>query len=189
MNKYSVLIYPSIHSSANETLQPLKCPGSNLNVSCIWIFSHQHFRAGTALKTAHTTTVKLFNNEVTLFIEKCHHRIHDSWQGSSWAGSLQFQRYAGTWRRAYCLPSFLWQEGYGLVVFLMSFISLYTEIFLDSKLKLDKCFYPSCYVGVGSDSLCFALMLCRPCTKVFIPWASWASRVSTDMGMETSDNS
>lgn len=49
---------------------------------------------------------------------------------------------------------FLWQEGYGLVVFLMSFISLYTEIFLDSELKLDKCSYPSCYVGVGSDSLC-----------------------------------
>lgn len=74
-------------------------------------------------------------------------------------------------------------------MFLMSFISLYTEIFLHSKLKLDKYFYPSCYVAVGSDSPCFELMLCRPYTKVFVPWASWASRVSTDMGMETSDNS
>lgn len=36
---------------------------------------------------------------------------------------------------------------------LMSFLSLYTEIFRDSEFKLDKCFYPSCYVGVGSDSV------------------------------------
>lgn len=67
VNKYSVLIYRSIHSSANETLQPLKCPGSNLNVSCIWVFSHQHFRAGTALKL-HTRLQLSFSIMKSLYL-------------------------------------------------------------------------------------------------------------------------
>lgn len=66
-SKYSVLIYQSIHSSANETLQPLKCPGSNLNVSCIWVFSHQHFGAGTALKL-HTRLQLSFSIMKSLYL-------------------------------------------------------------------------------------------------------------------------